>query len=138
MGGRHSSHYEAQAQTVNLEDITSSDDNAAILQKLRADDPEFTSLGIKVDYPEDDDDFIVRREDDRVGWDISLRKILRYNIFTLLTSTMRLNSCQCLIELGSLLRVSTETGQLRNCTSVQILGAKISDGCVISFGITII
>jgi hypothetical protein len=135
MGGRHFSHYEAQAQTVNLEDITSSDDNAAILQKLRADDPEFTSLGIKVDYPEDDDDFIVRREDDM---DISLRKILRYNIFTLLTSTMR--SCQCLIELGSLLilRVSTETGQLRNCTSVQILGAKISDGCVISFGITII
>src|SRR6056300_563962 len=67
MGGRHSSHYEAHAQTVNLEDITSSDDNAAILQKIRADDPGFISLGIKGEYPDDEDDFIIRREDD-MGW----------------------------------------------------------------------
>src|SRR5210317_752092 len=67
MGGRHSSHYEAHAQSVNLEDITSSDDNATILQKLRADDPEFTMLSIKVDDPNDEDDFIIRKEDD-LGW----------------------------------------------------------------------
>ncbi|KAL7455389.1 hypothetical protein ACHAWC_009216 [Mediolabrus comicus] len=60
-------YYEAHAQTVILTDITSDEYNAAILQKLRDNDPKFTSLGITFGDPGDEDDFLIGREDD-LGW----------------------------------------------------------------------
>jgi hypothetical protein len=64
MDTRDVNYYEAQAQTVILTDITSDEYNAAILQKLRDNDPKFTSLGITFGDPGDEDDFLIGREDD--------------------------------------------------------------------------
>ena len=58
-------YYEANAKDVKLEDITSDDDNADILAKIRDNDPEKTYFGI--DNEDDDDDFLVR-EGDHLGW----------------------------------------------------------------------
>jgi Ran GTPase-activating protein (RanGAP) involved in mRNA processing and transport len=55
---------------VNLEDITSDQYNAAILRKLRDNDPEFTTLGIQLESFDDDDpscEFVVSEGDD-LGW----------------------------------------------------------------------
>ncbi len=67
MDGRDVNYYDAHAQTVILKDITSDEYNAAILQKLRDNDPKFTSLGITLGDPCDEDDFLIARGDD-LGW----------------------------------------------------------------------
>ena len=61
--------YEARASDVDLERITSSTHNALILEKLRSNDDEFTTLGIAgVDHNwADEEDFIVK-EGDNLGW----------------------------------------------------------------------
>eukprot|EP00984_Skeletonema_dohrnii_P001057 scaffold329_cov92-Skeletonema_dohrnii-CCMP3373.AAC.8 len=59
-------YYEARAKDVNLEDITSSEQNAAILARLRDNDPTFTSISIE-DRPQDESDFVVH-EGDSMGW----------------------------------------------------------------------
>eukprot|EP00986_Skeletonema_menzelii_P004408 scaffold1484_cov153-Skeletonema_menzelii.AAC.1 len=61
--------YEARASDVDLERITSSTHNALILEKLRSNDDEFTTLGIVgVDHNwPDEEDFIVE-EGDNLGW----------------------------------------------------------------------
>ena len=80
--------YEARAQTINLEEITSSDeDNANVLWRLRSSDPEYTCLYIQ-NFWEDDCDFVVREEDD-LGWlgyfagqSRSLRSLyIQYSVF---------------------------------------------------------
>ena len=65
---RDYTYYKEHAQDVNLEDITSSERNKNILQKLRDGDPEFRSFCI-LDEPMDDfdDEFMVEEEDD-LGW----------------------------------------------------------------------
>jgi Ran GTPase-activating protein (RanGAP) involved in mRNA processing and transport len=69
---RHSiEYYEAHAQTISLliEEITSSDNNADIIQRLRANDPTFNFLQITGEngYILDEHDFFVDRRDD-LGW----------------------------------------------------------------------
>jgi len=59
-------YYEARAKDVNLEDITSSEQNAAILARLRDNDPTFTAISIE-DAPQDESDFVVH-EGDSMGW----------------------------------------------------------------------
>ena len=70
MAGRNGNYYYAQlAQTVNLEDITSSPENTIILQKLRDNDSAFDYLQIT-----GDDDFVFGENDfwieegDDLGW----------------------------------------------------------------------
>ena len=65
-----SNNYEALARDVNLESITSSEQNKIILEQLRNNDDEFKFLGIVGgDYDDwiDDDDFEVK-QGDNVGW----------------------------------------------------------------------
>ena len=65
---RDYTYYKEHAQDVNLEDITSSERNKDILQKLRDGDSEFTGLCIlDVPFDDDEDQFIVEGEDD-LGW----------------------------------------------------------------------
>ena len=52
MGVRASSYYDAHAQTVNLTEITSSDNNAEILRRLRDDDPKLAQL-LTIQHDED-------------------------------------------------------------------------------------
>ena len=59
-------YYEAGAKDVKLEDITSDEYNADILERFRDDDPYFTYFFIVSDH-EDDYDFVVR-EGDHLGW----------------------------------------------------------------------
>jgi len=59
-------YYEARAKDVKLEDITSSQQNADILARLRGNDPRFTNIYI-AETVEDGGDFIVREGDD-LGW----------------------------------------------------------------------
>ena len=60
--------YEAFASDVNLESITSSGDNALILEKLRDNDGSFKSMNIfRVGDEWDEGDFIVQEGDD-LGW----------------------------------------------------------------------
>ena len=59
-------YYEARAKDVNLEDISSSEQNAAILERLRDNDPTFTIISID-DEHRDGGDFVVR-EGDNLGW----------------------------------------------------------------------
>ncbi|KAK1732245.1 leucine-rich repeat protein [Skeletonema marinoi] len=59
-------YYEARAKDVNLEDITSSEQNAAILARLRDNDLTFTAISIE-DGPQVESDFVVR-EGDSMGW----------------------------------------------------------------------
>ena len=54
-------YYEARAKDVKLEDITSSQQNADILERLRDNDPKFTQIYIENDLR--DDAFIVRKGD---------------------------------------------------------------------------
>ena len=70
MDRRDTNYYEAHAQTINLDKIASSGGNATILQQLRDNDPNFTTLGIANsdnEYAVDDDDYLVDRGDD-LGW----------------------------------------------------------------------
>lgn len=68
MDRRDANYYEAHAQTINLEEITSDEYNAAILQGLRDNDLSFTTLEIKTDCDDaSDDDFFIDEEDD-LGW----------------------------------------------------------------------
>ena len=60
-------YYREHATDVKSEDITSSERNKNIMQKLRDGDSDFTSLNILEDDNERDDDFVVRKEDD-LGW----------------------------------------------------------------------
>ena len=63
-------YYEAHARDVNLESITSSKDNALILEKLRNNDNKFkmmTIVGADFEEPRTDDEFEVKQGDD-VGW----------------------------------------------------------------------
>ena len=61
-------YYQAHAKDVKLEDITSDEDNAYLLQRLRDNDPKFTELSIYDEvYRRDGSDFIVR-EGDHIGW----------------------------------------------------------------------
>ena len=66
---RDYTYYKEHAQDVKLEDITSSQQNKDILQKLRDGDPEFRTLCILDESMDDDadDEFIVEEEDD-LGW----------------------------------------------------------------------
>ncbi|KAK1734350.1 leucine-rich repeat protein [Skeletonema marinoi] len=59
-------YYEARAKDVKLEDITSSQLNADILERLRDNDPELTKMYINITR-EDFDDFVVC-EGDNLGW----------------------------------------------------------------------
>ncbi|KAK1732236.1 hypothetical protein QTG54_017061 [Skeletonema marinoi] len=59
-------YYEARAKDVNLEDITSSEQNAAILARLRDNDPTFTAISIE-DGPQVESNFVAR-EGDCMGW----------------------------------------------------------------------
>jgi hypothetical protein len=61
--------YEARARNVNLESITSTDNNALILEQLKNNDDSFKMLGIVgADYDWiDGDDFVVHEGDD-LGW----------------------------------------------------------------------
>ena len=59
-------YYEAHANDVKLEDITSDEDNADIITRLRDEDPEFFGIWITTS-PEDEYDFFVR-EGDHLGW----------------------------------------------------------------------
>ena len=70
MDRRDDNYYEAHAQTIILDTITSSYENARILRRLRRNDPSFTTLGIANsdnEYAVDDDDYLVDRGDD-LGW----------------------------------------------------------------------
>ncbi|KAL7459132.1 hypothetical protein ACHAWC_010847 [Mediolabrus comicus] len=72
---RHSiKYYEAHAQTISLliEEITSSDNNADIIQRLRANDPTFKLLQISGErnFFSDDHDFIIDEGDDDEGDDL--------------------------------------------------------------------
>ena len=62
--------YEALARDVNLKSITSTDNNAEILELLRNNNDSFTAMGIihhdYEDWPEEDD-FVVQEGDD-LGW----------------------------------------------------------------------
>ena len=70
---RDYAYYKEHAQDVNLGDITSSERNKNIMQKLRDGDSDFTSFLI-LDEPMDDDDleFMVHEEDVWVGSDTLL------------------------------------------------------------------
>ncbi|KAK1734047.1 leucine-rich repeat protein, partial [Skeletonema marinoi] len=59
-------YYEARAKDVKMEDITSDEDNADILERLRDNDPDFTHISI-ADVLQDEGDFVVREGDD-LGW----------------------------------------------------------------------
>eukprot|EP00984_Skeletonema_dohrnii_P001039 scaffold328_cov95-Skeletonema_dohrnii-CCMP3373.AAC.4 len=59
-------YYEARAKDVKLEDITSSQQNADILARLRGNDPKFTNIYI-AETVEDGGDFIIRKGD-HLGW----------------------------------------------------------------------
>jgi Ran GTPase-activating protein (RanGAP) involved in mRNA processing and transport len=80
MDRRDVNYYEAHAQTVILKDITSDEYNAEILQKLRDNDPKFTCLGIKVEYPDDASDFLIQSQDDLgwLGYFVGTNKTLQY------------------------------------------------------------
>ncbi len=66
MDRRDIKYYEARAQTINLEQITSDEYNAEILRLLRDSDPNFTYVYIQNHY-EDFCDFVIREGDD-LGW----------------------------------------------------------------------
>jgi Ran GTPase-activating protein (RanGAP) involved in mRNA processing and transport len=66
MAGRNGNYYGANEKTVNLTDVTSSSENAIILQKLRDDDLGLTHLGIG--ERNDDENIFVVREGDDLGW----------------------------------------------------------------------
>ena len=68
MVGRNADYYEAHSPTVNLENVTSSDENAIILQKLRDNDPNLTCLWIEQDIDDDVSCEFVVREGDDLGW----------------------------------------------------------------------
>eukprot|EP00984_Skeletonema_dohrnii_P023970 scaffold13082_cov78-Skeletonema_dohrnii-CCMP3373.AAC.1 len=59
-------YYEARAKDVKLEDITSDEDNADILERLRDNDPDFTHISISNEFI-DEGDFVVCEGDD-LGW----------------------------------------------------------------------
>ena len=59
-------YYEARAEDVKLEHITSSQQNADILERLRDNDPYFTSIYF-AETIDDGSDFIIREGDD-LGW----------------------------------------------------------------------
>ncbi|KAK1734041.1 leucine-rich repeat protein [Skeletonema marinoi] len=60
-------YYEARAKDVKLENITSSQQNADILERLRDNDPYFTSIFISDESDYDENGFVVR-EGDNLGW----------------------------------------------------------------------
>jgi len=60
-------YYEARAKDVKLEDITSSQQNADILARLRDNDPDITYISIQDEREVDYYDFVVR-EGDNLGW----------------------------------------------------------------------
>eukprot|EP00984_Skeletonema_dohrnii_P023207 scaffold12278_cov104-Skeletonema_dohrnii-CCMP3373.AAC.7 len=67
-GSRDYAYYNKHAQDVNLDDITSSERNKNIMQKLRDGDSDFTSLYIgEEERNDEDDEFIVEKSDD-LGW----------------------------------------------------------------------
>eukprot|EP00984_Skeletonema_dohrnii_P001042 scaffold328_cov95-Skeletonema_dohrnii-CCMP3373.AAC.7 len=59
-------YYEARAKDVKMEDITSDEDNADILERLRDNDPDFTHISIGEEFT-DESDFVVREGED-LGW----------------------------------------------------------------------
>eukprot|EP00984_Skeletonema_dohrnii_P009304 scaffold3549_cov110-Skeletonema_dohrnii-CCMP3373.AAC.6 len=59
-------YYEARAKDVKLDDITSSQQNADILERLRDDDPDFTYISITDETYDGSDLFL--REGDNLGW----------------------------------------------------------------------
>jgi len=61
-------YYEARAKDVKLEDITSSQQNKNILERLRNDDPYFTYIYIAETVDDDDESDFVIREGDDLGW----------------------------------------------------------------------
>ena len=62
-------YYEARAEDVKLEDITSSQQNADILERLRDNDPKFTYITyIYIAETVDDGGDFVIREGDNLGW----------------------------------------------------------------------
>ncbi len=65
---RNADYYSTHAPTVNLENVTSSDDNAIILQKLRDNDPDLTRLYIEQEFFEDPSCEFVVTEGDDLGW----------------------------------------------------------------------
>ena len=60
-------YYEARAKEVKLKDITSSQQNADILARLRDNDPDITYISIQDEREDDYYDFVVR-EGDNLGW----------------------------------------------------------------------
>eukprot|EP00985_Skeletonema_marinoi_P014357 scaffold7266_cov121-Skeletonema_marinoi.AAC.19 len=66
MDVRDNEYFEAREKDVKMEDITSDEDNADILERLRDNDPDFTHTSIRDEYT-DESDFVVREGDD-LGW----------------------------------------------------------------------
>ena len=61
-------YYKVWARDVKLDDVTSSERNKNIIQKLRDGDSDFTSLYIgEEERNDEDDEFIVEQSDD-LGW----------------------------------------------------------------------
>jgi len=67
-GSRDYAYYKEHAQDVKLDDITSSERNKNIIQKLRDGDSEFTSLYILDDDRNGEDDEFIVLEGDDLGW----------------------------------------------------------------------
>jgi len=67
-GSRDYAYYKEHAQDVKLEDITSSERNKNIIQKLRDGDSDFTSLYILDDDRNGDDDEFIVLEGDDLEW----------------------------------------------------------------------
>ena len=62
-------YYEARAKDVKLENITSSQQNADILERLRDNDPDMRYISIQDERQDDyDENGFVVREGDNLGW----------------------------------------------------------------------
>ncbi len=68
MDRRDANYYEAHAQTINLDTITSNEQNATILQRLRDNDPTFGFLQITDDNDYIDENIFIIDEGDDLGW----------------------------------------------------------------------
>ena len=62
-------YYDSRVRDLKLEDITSHEYDAEIFRKLRANDPNFTSINLYSPpfYGDEDDDFWISNNDD-LGW----------------------------------------------------------------------
>ncbi len=104
---RDTKYYEAHAQTISitLEEITSSDNNADIIQRLRANDPTFNFLQITGDNDYIDNDythhyFFIGRRDDLgwLGYFVGISYALQHLCIESLPETIGVNRVEAFIE----------------------------------------